>query len=141
MDRMELSPGTRQMLRGVRVLMLEDHRDTREVYANGLRRQGAEVLEAASAQVAMLMVQQEKPDVLVVDLELPDVDGRDFLRAVRALPPDAGGRTPAVALTVHNQQEVRAQSIFAGFQLHLAKPMDPLELARLLAGLLGSRNN
>lgn len=129
-------PMTRPMLPGTRVLIAEDHPDTRDVYASGLRRQGADVLEAGSAQVALLMLQQERPDVMVVDIELPEVDGFDLLRAVRALPEEEGGKTPAVALTVHNEPEARARSIVTGFQLHLAKPIAPEDLARILAGLL-----
>ena len=129
-------PGARGRLRGITILFLEDHRDTREMYASHLRRQGALVYEASTAQMGMLELQDKKPDILLVDLELPDVDGVQFVKAVRQLKPEEGGKTPAVALTVHNTPEARAKTLTGGFQLHLHKPMDPDELARILAGLM-----
>src|SRR5690349_14026606 len=117
-------PAPRGRLKGVKVLLLEDHKDTREMYASNLRRQGAVVLEAATAQTAMLLLQEKRPDVMLVDLELPDVDGWHFVKAVRQLKPEDGGKTPAVALTVHNTAEARGRTLTSGFQLHLQKPMD-----------------
>lgn len=124
------------VLDGVKLLLLEDHEDTRQTLATGLRRHGADVYEAGSAQAALLLVEHNRPDLMVVDIELPEIDGVDFLKAVRRLPGESGARTPAVALTVHNQPDDRRRSILAGFRLHLAKPMTAGELASKLATLL-----
>ena len=125
-------------LRGVHVLVVEDHGDTREMIASALRHHGARVTTAASAQAALLLLQQDQPDLLVSDLEMDEVDGFDFLRSVRALPAQRGGRIPAVAVTVHNDPADRIRALKAGFQLHMGKPVDPDQLANLLAALLSS---
>jgi len=118
------------------VLFVEDHDDTREAVARELVEQGARVITAQSAQTGLLMVEREHPDVLLVDLEMPEVDGYGFLRAVRRLPPARGGQAPAVALTAHNTPEDKRRSLLNGFRVHLAKPMTGVRLAQVLAGLL-----
>lgn len=132
-DRDSPLPG---ILDGLKLLLLEDHADTRESLAVGLRGYGADVVEADSAQAALLLVESHHPDLLVVDIELPEVDGWSFLRALRKLPRESGGRTPAVALTVHNEPEDRRRSILSGFRLHLAKPMTAGQLAGKVETLL-----
>lgn len=92
--------------------------------------------EAESAQAALLLVEHHRPDLMIVDIELPEIDGCAFLKAVRRLPEKSGGRTPAVALTVHNEPEDRRRSIATGFRLHLAKPVTAGQLAYKLATLL-----
>jgi CheY-like chemotaxis protein len=82
------------------------------------------------------MVERERPDVLLVDLEMPEVDGYGFLRAVRRLPAARGGQAPAVALTAHNSPEDKRRSLLHGFRVHLAKPITGARLAQVLAGLL-----
>lgn len=124
------------MLSGVTVLFVEDHDDTRDAIARELRAEGARVLTAESAQVGLLLVEREKPDVLLVDLEMPEVDGYAFLRAVRRLPGSMGGQAPAVAFTAHNLPQDKRKSLLHGFRLHLAKPMTGERLAQVLAGLL-----
>ena len=123
-------------LDGVTVMLVEDHEDSRRALAEGLRGHGAKVMEAASAQVGLLLVQEHRPALIVADLELPEVDGYGFLKALRRLPEDAGGCTPAIALTVHNDPKDRRRSLLAGFRAHLAKPMSPTELAQKLASFL-----
>src|SRR5438309_2130373 len=120
------------------ILVVDDHDETREAVAETLKAGGARVMNANSAQAALVMLEQERPDLLVTDLEIPDVDGWGLLLRVRALPPDRGGRTPAVALTAHNTHEDKGRSLKAGFRLHLAKPFEPRELIDLLAALLAS---
>jgi CheY-like chemotaxis protein len=120
----------------VTVLYVEDHDDTREAVARQLAEQGARVLTAESAQVGLLMVERERPDLLLVDLGMPEVDGYGFLRAVRRLPAARGGRAPAVALTAHNTSQDKRRSLLHGFRLHLAKPVTGERLGRVLAGLL-----
>lgn len=125
-----------RMLEGIRILMLEDHADTRHVYATALRQHGAVVHEAGSAQVALILLQLERPDLMLLDIELPDADGYAFYEAVRRLSLEGGGQTPAVALTVRNTATDRAESVKRGFRLHLVKPIDPDELCRILGGLM-----
>ena len=136
MDRSELRPGARQMLRGVKVLMLEDHRDTREVYATVLRTQGAIVHEAATAQVAMFLLQSNRPDLILVDLGLPDATGYELLEAIRRLPSEEGGQTPAIALTALTTSYDRARSLMSGFKLHLSKPIEPERLGQIIGGMV-----
>ena len=128
----------RRSLAGVTILVVDDHDETREAVAETLKAGGARVLIAQTAQAALLMLEQERPDLLVADLEMPEVDGWELLLRVRALPPERGGRTPAVALTAHNTHEDKARSLKAGFRLHLAKPFEPRQLVDLLAALLAS---
>jgi CheY-like chemotaxis protein len=123
-------------LAGVTVLVVEDHDDTRESLQRELGGQGARVLTAESAQVALLLVERERPDVLVEDLEMPEVEGYAFLRAVRRRPAAAGGQVPAVAFTAHNLPEDKRKSLLHGFRVHLAKPMAGERLGQVLAGLL-----
>ena len=122
-------------LKGVAVVVVEDHDETRETLQTVLTVAGARVQAAPSATAGLLLVEQHRPDVLVADLEMPEVDGWELLRRVRALPPERGGRTPAVALTAHSSAADKAKSIEAGFLLHLTKPFDPYELVDLLAAL------
>jgi CheY-like chemotaxis protein len=128
----------RRPLAGVTILVVDDHDETREAVAETLKAGGARVLNAHSAQAALLTLEQERPDLLVTDLQMPEVNGWELLLCVRALPPERGGRTPAVALTAHNTHEDKVRSLKAGFRLHLAKPFEPRELVDLFAALLAS---
>jgi CheY-like chemotaxis protein len=125
-------------LEGVSILVVDDHDETRAAVADTLALAGARVRDAPSAQSGFLMLEQHRPDLLLTDLEMPDVDGWEFLRAVRMMPPERGGRTPAVAITAHNTQEDRQRSLIAGFRLHLAKPFEATELVNVLAALLAT---
>jgi CheY-like chemotaxis protein len=80
---------------------------------------------------------REHPDVLVADLEMGDESGYALLAKVRALPPEAGGNIPAAALSGLSRTEDRVQSLLAGFQIHLSKPVRPAELVAVVACLCG----
>lgn len=125
------------LLDGLRILYLEDEPDTREVIALGLEHQGAHVLSTDSAQAALLMFQAERPDVVIADLGLPEVDGWTFMRAVRSLSTEREKRTLAIALTAHNLRADRLKSLEHGFTLHVAKPLTPEQLASRIALVLG----
>ena len=125
-------------LDGLLVLVADHGAEVRDVIAGILGQAGADVRVACSAREALDTVARERPAVLVIDLELADESGYALLSKVRALPPDAGGVTPAVALSSFSRTEDRVHSLVAGFQSHLAKPIQPAELIAVVASL-GSR--
>jgi len=119
----------------LRVLIADRGADVREVVARILAQAGARVLTASSARETLEMVARERPDALLVDLEMADESGYALLAKVRALPPDAGGTTPAAALSSMFRTEDRVRSLLAGFQIHLSKPIHPTELLAVVASL------
>ncbi|HMD96651.1 MAG TPA: response regulator [Terriglobia bacterium] len=123
------------LLEGVRVLVVEDEADSREVVALILERSGAEVMVAAAASEALRILESELPDVLVADIEMPGEDGYSLVQRVRALPSERGGHTPAVALTAHAAALDRAKLLGAGFDRHVPKPVQPPELVTVVAAL------
>jgi CheY-like chemotaxis protein len=120
------------------VLYLEDDPDTREVMTVGLGRHGARVLATETAQMALLLFEQHHPDVIVADLELADteLDGWRFMQAVRDLPTERAKRTPAIAVTAHNEPADRLKSLSAGYTLHMAKPVTPDQVAQRIRLLI-----
>jgi PAS domain S-box-containing protein len=126
---------TAPWLGGVRVLVVDDHEDARQVVKAVLERCGATVAVAASASEALSIVPGERPDVLLSDVEMPEQSGYDLLRRLRSLPPERGGQTPAVALTGHATAHDRVKLLRAGFQMHVPKPVQPAELATVVASL------
>jgi CheY-like chemotaxis protein len=125
-------------LKDLRVLVVDDQADAREVVATVLERYGAEARVAASASEAYALLERDRPDVLVADLEMPGEDGYSLLARIRALPPELGGLTPAVALTAYATGQDRMKVLAAGFQVHVPKPIHPLELATIVANLAGT---
>ncbi|MFL5300609.1 MAG: ATP-binding protein [Anaeromyxobacteraceae bacterium] len=121
----------------LRILVVDDDRDTLEVMKQLLEEAGAEVMAAASAAEALSMLERQVPDVLVSDIGMPGQDGYSFIREVRRLAPERGGKVPAAALTAFTQSEARQQVLLAGFQLYLPKPIDPAELTDAVARLAG----
>jgi CheY-like chemotaxis protein len=126
------------LLDGLSILYVEDEPDTREVIAMGLERHGACVHATDSAPAALLMFQAQRSDVVIADLELPDVDGWTFMRALRTLPTEREKRTLAIALTAHNTRADKLKSLEHGFTLHMAKPLTPDQLAQRIALVLGT---
>jgi signal transduction histidine kinase len=120
---------------GARVLLVDDDDDTRDFLAAALGTAGAQMRAAATAGAAFETVTTWRPDVIVSDISMPQEDGYAFIRRVRALPPEAGGRTPAVALTALARPKDRVCALAAGFQTHLPKPVDPNELVLAVANL------
>jgi PAS domain S-box-containing protein len=118
----------RSLLRGVRVLVIDDQEFTRDLLVAIFRRTSAEVFEAASVIDGLERFQSEPPDVVVCDLAMPGQDGFAFVEAVRGLPAPANA-TPVVALTAFGRAEDREQTLAAGFSAYLRKPLDPEELA------------
>jgi PAS domain S-box-containing protein len=124
-------------LRGVKVLVVDDERDTREVLSVMLNRYGTEVRSAGSVREALEVLSVWKPDLVVSDIGMPDEDGYVMIRKLRALPADQGGELPAVALTAFASPADREKALASGFQRHLAKPVEPVELAKIVARVLG----
>ena len=126
-----------EILSGLRVLVVDDEGDARELFARTLSECGARVLTAASAAGAMDALERERPDVLLADIGMPGEDGYELIARVRSLPPERGGRTPAAALTAYARGEDRLRALRAGFQIHLPKPVKAAELISVIAGLAG----
>ncbi len=124
-------------LRGIKVLVVDDERDTREVLSVMLNRYGTEVRTAGSVREALEVLSTWKPDMLVSDIGMPEEDGYVMIRKLRELPADQGGELPAVALTAFASPADKEKSLAAGFQRHLAKPVEPVELAKIVARVLG----
>jgi PAS domain S-box-containing protein len=124
-------------LDGLRVLIVDDEADARHLLTTILGQYGAQVMAAPSANDALLALQEFRPHILVSDIGMPQEDGYRLIRQVRALPTDQGGRIPAVALTAYARAEDRTQALLAGFQLHVPKPVNPVELAAVVANLTG----
>jgi CheY-like chemotaxis protein len=116
-------------------LVVDDEPDTRLLIKRLLEDCNALVRIASSAREALAMIAQEKPDVLVSDIGMPIEDGYSLIRQLRAMPAEADGDLPAIALTAYARTEDRVRSIRAGFQSHVAKPVEPLELITIIASL------
>jgi CheY-like chemotaxis protein len=127
-------PCTEGSLSGIRVLVVDDEADARHLIRQVLTGCGAEVTEAASAAEALRLIQSSSPDILVSDIGMPDVDGYDLIRQVRTRL--AAKALPAAALTAFARSEDRRRALLAGFQTHVAKPVDPAELVAVVASLV-----
>lgn len=125
-------------LTDLRVLVVDDEPDARELLTLALTHSGAEVRVAATASAALDILEEWKPDVLVSDIGMPGKDGYDLIRAVRALESAKGGAIPAVALTGYASSEDAERAREAGFQTHMAKPVAPSELVVTVASLAGN---
>jgi CheY-like chemotaxis protein len=97
----------------------------------------AEVHTAASAVEALATLQRVRPDLMLSDIGMPERDGFQLIRDVRRLSPESGGRTPAIALTAFARSDDRTRAMLAGYQVHMAKPIEPHELLATVASLAG----
>jgi two-component system CheB/CheR fusion protein len=129
----------RTMLEGVRLLVVEDEAESREMLVAAFEQCGAKVSAVASAREGIEVLQRAPPDVLICDIGLPGEDGHEFIRKVRALEADRGGRIPALALTAYAGAADRRNALAAGFDLHVPKPAEPAELVAKVAVLAGPR--
>lgn len=129
-------------LEGIRVLMVDDEADNREVVRILLEQRGATLTEAASASEALAILSDNPGlfDVLLSDISMPEEDGYTLIRKVRALGVEAGGEIPAAALTAYVRSEDQQKAIASGFQMHLAKPIESDQLALVVANLAGRSN-
>ncbi len=128
-------------LAGLWTLVVDDEADARELVTVLLKQYGARVTATASVAEALAALRQgesgQRPDVIISDISMPDEDGYMLMRRVRQLPPEEGGRIPAVALTAFERASDRVRALSAGFQFHVPKPVEPEELAMVIANLTG----
>jgi len=128
-------------LYGLKILVVDDDQDTRDLLEWVLRRVGAEVVAVPSAKAAMEAFEKDRPHILVSDIAMPEEDGLSLMRRIRALPRERGGRIPAVALTAHSMVQDRLQSLRAGFQSHVPKPVVPEELVEVVTSIVHLRSS
>ena len=124
-------------LDGVHVLLVEDDDDSRKLFGTMLKRYGARVTSTKSAAEALGVFQTELPDVMISDIGMPDQDGYQLIRKLRALPPEKGGSTPAIALTGYASRKDRERALNSGYQQHMAKPIEQAEMIKAIAALVG----
>jgi PAS domain S-box-containing protein len=132
-------PGTAEasaLLQGIDVILVDDDADGRELLSTALARAGAWVRAVPSVAQAMAELDHRIPDILVSDLAMPDEDGYALIRRVRSLSSERRRRLPAVAVSAHAREEDRRRALDAGFDLHIAKPIDPAEFAQVIGKLV-----
>ncbi len=122
-------------LEGLRLLVVDDDSDARELMVIMLSQHGAEVTSVSSAAEALDALKSFTPDVLVSDIEMPGEDGYSLIRKVRALERDQDRQLPSIALTAHARVEDRVRALSSGFQSHVSKPVEAVELITVIASL------
>ncbi|HKS08167.1 MAG TPA: PAS domain S-box protein, partial [Pyrinomonadaceae bacterium] len=122
-------------LKDLRILIVEDNVDTRELIGALLRQHGAEVIAVDSSARALTEVKRVKPHLIISDIGMTGENGYEFIRKVRSLEPEAGGRIPAIALTAYAGSRDRRRALLAGFQMHLSKPVEPDDLLAMVMSL------
>ena len=126
---------TDERLKHLRILVVEDDLDTQELLTTVLQRHGAEVVTVGSAGSALKEIARAKPDVIISDIAMAGENGYELIRKIRSLGPEAGGHIPAVALTAYASVADRRRALLAGFQTHLAKPVEPDDLLAVILSL------
>jgi PAS domain S-box-containing protein len=127
------------VLAGMRILVIDDERDARELIHEVLTQYQAEVITAASAREGLAILQSQRPDVMISDIGMPEKDGYQFIREVRRLPSIHGGKTPAIALSAFAHSEDCTRAMMAGYQVHLSKPVDSNELIASIENLMAQQ--
>jgi PAS domain S-box-containing protein len=135
----EASPDRGPRLDGLRVLLVDDDRDSVVLLEQTLGACGATVRSALTAIEGLRELEREVPDVILSDIALPGMDGHEFMRTVRDRTSVNGGLVPAIALTAYGRDEDRQAALAAGYQVHLTKPCDPKALTRAIAGVTGAQ--
>ena len=130
----------RQRLDGVRILLMEDDPDTLETLRSIFDERGAEVITAASTPEALDALERRDPNALILDIASPDQDRYGLIRQVRERDAEQGGKIPAIAVTARATAEDRVRALSSGFQMHMARPIDPDEMIAVVASLVGRIN-
>ncbi|BAY20623.1 multi-sensor hybrid histidine kinase [Calothrix sp. NIES-2100] len=128
-------PEQKADLTGIRVLSVDDEPDTRELFTTLLTQSGAEVLTVAAAAEVLAALETFQPDIIVSDIGMPNVDGYALIQQIRSLPPEQGGKIPAIALTAYARIEDQQRALAAGFQHHISKPIELEKLVQAIADL------
>ena len=141
----DYEPGlSSQALAGLRILVVDDEPDCATLTGYMLSQWGADVKVAISANEALEVFERYEewpPDILVSDIQMPAIDGYGLIRRVRKMDPDRGGNIPAIALTAYTRVEDRIRALVAGFQIHIAKPFEPVELLTVVESIVNRRRN
>src|SRR6185369_4616924 len=127
-------------LDGLHILVVDDESDTRELLKQGLEYCGAKVSLAGSASEAVDSLASFVPDILISDIGMPGEDGYDFIRQVRDLPAERGGKIAAIALTAYTRIEDRLHALRAGYDMHVPKPVELAELVAVAASVARRKN-
>jgi CheY-like chemotaxis protein len=133
------APGPLPDLKGTHVLAVDDEPDSLRLLTEILEAAGARVTTAKSGAAALEKVESARPDVILADLGMPLMDGFELIQRLRRSPDESVRRLPAAALTAYGRTEDRARTLQAGFEMHLAKPIDPVELAAAVKALARRR--
>ena len=127
-------------LDGLNILVVDDEADTRDLLRQGLEYCGAKVKVVGTANEALELLKTTAPDILISDIGMPEVDGYDLIREVRKLGAHRGGKVPAIALTAYTRTEDRLQSLRAGYDMHVPKPVELAELVAVAATVVRRKN-
>jgi PAS domain S-box-containing protein len=130
-----------EILTGIQILVVDDDDDTREFHTFVLEQAGARVIAATSAKEALQVFAESELDVLLSDIGMPETDGYMLMRQIRALQPKQAKQIPAIALTAYAGEINQQQALESGFQRHLSKPVEPDELVKAIATLIGRNAN
>jgi PAS domain S-box-containing protein len=133
--RTELSSMGDYKLRNHRILIVEDDSDTQALLRTVLEGHGADVVTVNSSAAAVLEVERQKPDVIISDIGMTGENGYEFIKRIRSLSQEEGGHIPAIALTAYAAPSDRHRALLAGFQTHLAKPIEPDDLLAVILSL------
>lgn len=135
-----VSPHTLPDLDGIKVVVVDDEGDSRELIGFILQEFGASVQTFSSALAALDAFKLQPPDVIVSDIGMPSMDGYMMMQKIRSLPPEQGGKVKAIALTAYAGETDRQQVLLAGFEQYITKPLDPGQLVQAIANLCEKRS-
>jgi CheY-like chemotaxis protein len=130
----------RRILTGITALVVEDHDDVRSLVTEFLRQQGARVTGCPNAVEALEAVTQERPAVVLSDINLPGMDGFQLLQSIRELDPEIGGNIPVIAMSALGATVTKQRALAAGFRSYLGKPFTPQQLLEAIRAALRSQS-
>ncbi|MEH2169317.1 MAG: ATP-binding protein [Nostoc sp.] len=130
-----------EILAGIQILVVDDDDDTRDFHTFLLEQAGAMVTAVTSAKEALQILAESEPDMLLSDIGMPETDGYMLMRQVKALQANQAKQIPAIALTAYAGEINQQQALESGFQKHLSKPVEPDELVKAIATLIGRSRN
>jgi CheY-like chemotaxis protein len=135
MNHEESSASNPPSLAGVHVLLVDDEANARELITLILALDGTEVRTVISSMEALAACDEWRPDVLIADIGMPREDGYTLMKKLRAWESERGGHIPAIALTAYGRREDRQRALSAGYEFHVPKPVDPIDLLAAVASL------